>query len=58
VNKLRSTVRPVVTFAFALGVLYGFIAGKVSEESFLVIAQGVILFWFATRPNHTGGTPA
>lgn len=46
---LRSAVRPLVTYAFALALIAGFFLGQISADVFSSIAIGVITFWFGQR---------
>lgn len=42
----QSLLRPLVTIAFAIAVIVGFMEGKVSVEAFMSVASGVISFWY------------
>lgn len=50
-KALRTAVRPIVTFAFALALVVGFLSGRVPENVFTTIAGSVITFWFGQRTN-------
>lgn len=50
-KALRTSVRPIVTFAFALALVAGFLVGRVPENVFTTIAGSVITFWFGQRIN-------
>jgi hypothetical protein len=55
----RGLVRPIVTFAFAGGVLFGFLAGMIQPGEFLALVGPVIGFWFSERTKTatpTGGS--
>lgn len=58
VNGLRSSVRPIVTYLFALTLCLGFGMEKVPENVFSTIAGSVVMFWFGQRTNEksNGGT--
>lgn len=48
-EAFNALVRPIVAFAFTAAVIYGFVVGKVAEQSFMGIATMVIAFYFAAR---------
>jgi hypothetical protein len=52
----QSLLRPVVTFAFALAVIAGFMGGKVSVEAFMSVASGVIGYWYGVSRNDRRAT--
>lgn len=51
---LRSGVRPLITYAFALAMVAGFLMKLISAEVFTNVAVTVISFWFATRSTRDG----
>ncbi len=48
-DRVSWLVRPVLTLAFAATVIYLAVAGKVSAEFIVGIANGIIAFWFGER---------
>lgn len=48
-NALRSSVRPLVTFALAAALIAGFFTDRIPQEGFLPIAGAAVLYWFAQR---------
>lgn len=58
VTGLRSSVRPIVTYIFAVTLCIGFAWDKVPENVFSTIAGSTVMFWFGQRTNEktNGGT--
>jgi hypothetical protein len=54
VETINSVVRPAVTLAFAAGVLWGFIVGSISGDTFMAIVSMVLGFWFRDRLETKG----
>ncbi len=50
VNRLRSSVRPVVTFVTLFWYVYARVTGLSLQEEDYVIIGGVFAFWFGFRP--------
>ena len=50
-EKTRSSVRPVVTYAFCAAFIGGFFMDLVPKDAFLVLATYVIKAWFDSRPQ-------
>lgn len=50
-SVLRSGVRPIITYAFALAMVAGFLLKLISAEVFTNVAVTVISFWFASRSS-------
>jgi hypothetical protein len=48
-ENLRGSVRPLLTFLFALGFIYLTIIKVVSAEAFIGLATVVIKSWFDSR---------
>ena len=48
-EKTRSSVRPIVTYAFTAAFVYGFVSGMISAEAFLTMSGFVIKSWFDAR---------
>lgn len=46
---LRALTRPLVTFAFTLAVIAGFLIGKINADQFMGLAAIVIGMWFGSR---------
>ncbi len=53
-NKLRSAVRPVVTFALVGALIYGFVVDKVDPKVFTGIVAGTLAWWFYDRYKKAG----
>ena len=49
IDALRSSVRPLVTFALVGGFVYGFVAGVISGENYGLVVAGIVGFWFGSR---------
>ncbi len=47
----RAIVRPVITLIFAGGITYGFLADKITAETYVPIAAVAITWWFSSRDN-------
>lgn len=45
----RSLTRPLVTYAFTIAVIAGFLLGRVSADQFMGLAIMVIGMWFGSR---------
>ncbi len=50
-------VRPIISFSFSGGIIYGFVKGLVEPKDFLIIATGVIVWWFTARDKTKKTTP-
>jgi uncharacterized membrane protein YfcA len=48
-NKLSSSVRPVVTILFTVGVWVGFFLEKVDGNMLLAVYGSILGFWFGER---------
>lgn len=48
-EKTRSSVRPIVTYAFAAAFIGGFLLKLVPPDAFLILATYVIKSWFDER---------
>lgn len=59
IDALQSLVRPLSTLALVGALIWGFYAGKVSDEAFLSVVSIVVGFWYSSRqtpPTTTGGS--
>lgn len=48
-------VRPIISFIFAVGILYGFYIGKIDADKFLLIATLAVGYWFYKRDQEKKG---
>lgn len=46
---IRSSVRPIVTYFFAITFCAGFVTGKIDANVFVATSTMVLGFWFAER---------
>jgi len=49
IEKLRSSVRPIVTYGLTGAVIYGFIVKLIPPEVFMTLATMAFTFWFVDR---------
>lgn len=47
----QALVRPLVTFAFALALIVGFMMEKVSVEAFMSVVSSAIGYWYGVTRN-------
>lgn len=48
-NLVRGLVRPLVTLAVVAAVCWGFVVGRITPDSFMTLAGGIITWWFVSR---------
>jgi uncharacterized membrane protein YdjX (TVP38/TMEM64 family) len=46
---INASVRPVVTILLSGGLLYGFVVGTITGDTFVTIVAAVLGFWFGKR---------
>lgn len=55
IDSLRSSLRPVITYAFAAAMIAGFFYQLIPPEVFYTVAGNVISFWFGQRSGEKRG---
>jgi hypothetical protein len=48
-ESINTLVRPLVTIMLSVGLLYGFVVGMISGDTFVTIVAAVLGFWFGKR---------
>jgi uncharacterized membrane protein YdjX (TVP38/TMEM64 family) len=48
-ESLNALVRPLVTIMLSVGLLYGFVVGMITGDTFVTIVAAVLGFWFGKR---------
>lgn len=57
IEQINSVVRPLVTLMLTIVLCWGFIANKVSGETFINIVLMVVTFWFSQRQTVKDSAP-
>lgn len=55
-DQLRISVRPLITYAFTLGLIAGVFMRLIPVDSFVTIAATAIGHWFGSQHSNTSAT--